>query len=104
MTKDSTWVRDGEGRAIARQVSNYWSDEPYTEQWGFENAPPFTIFYFPYRLEDYINGLCAAGFQIERIQEPRPSAELIEAHPEATFLGDIYHHSAFVLFVAARKG
>ncbi len=102
MTRDSTWAKDPEGGVVGRQVSNYWGDEPYTEEWGFENAPPFTIFYFPYRLEDYINGLCAAGFRIERVQEPRPSAEPIEAHPES-FLVNIHHHTAFVLFVAARK-
>jgi hypothetical protein len=88
---------------VGRKISNYWDESPYTEQWGFENAPPFTIFYFPYRFEDYINGLCAAGFRIERIEEPRPSAALIEAHPEATFLAHVRNHTAFVLFVAARK-
>jgi ubiquinone/menaquinone biosynthesis C-methylase UbiE len=103
MTRESTWAIDAEGRVVGRKISNYWDEDPYTEQWGFENAPPFTIFYFPYRIEDYVNGLCAAGFRIERIEEPRPSAALIEAHPEATFLAQVRNHTAFVLFVAARK-
>ena len=103
MTRGATFAADASGNTVGRLVSNYWNESPYTEQWGFENAPPFTIFYFSYRLEHYINGLCAAGFRIERVQEPRPSAELIAAHPEFTFLTNIHHHTAFVLFVAARK-
>ncbi len=103
MTRDSSWAQDAEGRVTARMVSNYWSEERFTERWGFENAPVFSIHYFPYRLEHYINGLCEAGFRIERIHEPRPSAALIEEHPEIIFLGHVHRHSAFVLFVAARK-
>ncbi len=103
MTRDSTWAKDADGRVLGRQVSNYWNREPYTEDWGFGDEPSFSIHYFPYRFEDYINGLCASGFRIERIAEPRPSQELVQAHPERTFFNHIHHHSAFVLFVAARK-
>jgi len=104
MRRDSSFAVDGEGRVVGRRVRTYWDDDPYTEQWGFEDsARPFTIFYFPYRFEDYINGLCAAGFRIERIEEPRPSEAVIKAHPEVPFLTHIYNHTAFVLFVAARK-
>ncbi len=103
MTKGSTWAKDAEERVVGRVVGNYWNEQPYPEKWGFDTAPVFTIFYFPYRLEDYLNGLCAAGFRLERIQEPRPSAELIAAHPEFSFLRNIHQHTAFVLFVAARK-
>ena len=103
MGRDSTWAKDSEGRIIGRMVPDYWSDQPYAEQWGFGDAPSFTILYFAYRLEDYINGLCAAGFRIERMHEPRPPAELIEAHPEMKFLALLRQHSAFVLFVGARK-
>jgi ubiquinone/menaquinone biosynthesis C-methylase UbiE len=103
MGRDSTWAKDGEGRIIGRMVPDYWTDEPYAEHWGFDDAPSFRILYFPYRMEDYINGLCAAGFRIERIHEPRPAAELVEAHPEMKFVGLLRQHAAFVLFVAARK-
>ena len=103
MRRDSTWASDAAGRVIGRTISNYWNESPYTEQWGFEPAPPFTIFYFPYRIEDYINGLCQAGFRIERIEEPRSSAELIQSPEAPAFLTNVHHHTAFVLFVAARK-
>jgi SAM-dependent methyltransferase len=103
MGRGSTWGKDLAGRREGRLVPDYWGEEPYTEQWGFEAAPPFTIVYFPYRLEDYINGLCAAGFRIERVQEPRPAADLIAANPQMEFLARLRRHSAFVLFLAARK-
>lgn len=104
MGRDSTWAKDDAGRVIGRMVPDYWSEEPYTERWGFDAAPSFTILYFPYRLEDYVNGLCAAGFRIERVHEPRPSSAVVEANPDMQFLARLRHHSAFVLFVAARKG
>ena len=102
MGRDSTWGKDGTGRE-GRLVPDYWSDEPYLERWGFADAPPFTILYFPYRLEDYVNGLCAAGFRIERVREPRPTAALVAANPDLEFLARLHRHSAFALFVAARK-
>jgi SAM-dependent methyltransferase len=103
MGRGSTWGKDLAGRFEGRLVPDYWGEEPYTEQWGFENAPPFKIFYFPYRPEDYLNGRCAAGFQIERVHELRPAGELIAANPQMEFLARLRRHSAFVLFVAARK-
>ncbi len=103
MGRGPTWGKDSAGRIEGRLVPTYWGDEAYLEKWGFDDASPFTIVYFPDRLEDYINGLCAAGFRIERVHEPRPTAELIEAHPDMQFLARLHHHSAFVLFVAARK-
>jgi hypothetical protein len=102
-TRDSMWAKDPDGRVTGRLVSNYWDESPYIEEWGFGEGPKFTIRYFPYRLEDYVNGLCAAGFRIERFHEPRPDAALVEAHPELPFLAQIHRHTAFVLFVAARK-
>jgi SAM-dependent methyltransferase len=103
MGRGSTWGKDLAGRIEGRLIPDYWGDEPYVEQWGFNDAPPFSIHYFPYRLEDYINGLCAVGFRIERVQEPRPSTALIEANPDLDFFARLNRHTAFVLFVAARK-
>ena len=103
-TRGSDWAKDADGRAIGRLVSNYWDEKPYIEEWGFNpDAPPFSIRYFPYRLEEYINGLSGAGFRIERIHEPRPAAELVTAHPEWTFVARVREHTPFVMFVAARK-
>jgi SAM-dependent methyltransferase len=103
-TRGSDWAMDALGTVTGRLVRNYWDEEPYIEEWGFNpDTPPFSIRYFPYRLEEYINGLCDAGFRIERIHEPRPTAELVQAHPEWSFIARVRDHTPFVLFVGARK-
>jgi len=103
-TRGSDWAKDEHGRISGRLVGNYWEDDPYVEEWGFsDGAPPFSIRYFPYRLEEYINRLCDAGFRIERIHEPRPDESLVKAHPEWSFIARVREHTPFVLFVAARK-
>ena len=52
------------------------------------------------RLEDYVNGLCAAGFRIARLAEPRPTAAQCAAHP---WLARWRRHAALVLLIAATK-
>jgi SAM-dependent methyltransferase len=80
VTPVSRWVEDEGGAVEGKLVADYWRETPFTERWGFRSGSsetePFTIWYFPYRLEDYINGLCAAGFRIARIAEPRPTEEM----------------------------
>ena len=79
-------------------------DAAEVERWRFSKAPetataePFVVPHFPFRLEHYVNGLCAAGFRISRIAEPRPDAALIAAHP---WLERWHRHAAFTLLVAA---
>src|SRR4030095_15825210 len=73
MTRESRWVRNEGGGETGWLVSNYWDDTPYVERWGFgagadQVEDVFTICYFPYRLEDYVNALCDAGFRISRIK------------------------------------
>ena len=79
-------------------------DAAEVERWRFSKAPetataePFVVPHFPFRLEHYVNGLCATGFRISRIAEPRPDAALIAAHP---WLERWHRHAAFTLLVAA---
>jgi SAM-dependent methyltransferase len=80
VTAGATWRRDERGREIGLTIADYFSDQAYVERWRFTNAPevrgaePFQVPRFSWRLEDYVNGLCAAGFRIARIAEPRPTA------------------------------
>jgi SAM-dependent methyltransferase len=104
MTRNSRWLGE-EGREVGRVVTDYWLDEPYIEQWGFGAAPaeerqPFTIRYFPYRIEDYINGLCGAGFRIARMAKPRPTEAMLKTLPA---LAPFYRHVPIFLHVAAVK-
>src|SRR5215510_1439409 len=101
--RDSRWLRDEAGAEIARSVSNYWDDQSYVEQWGFgagTDRPDFTILYFPYRLEDYINMLCDAGFRISRIKEPRPTEAMASHHSR---IAPFRRHVPLFLYIAATK-
>lgn len=101
--RGSGWLRDEAGEAVARIVLNYWDDHPYIQQWGFSAGPDqadFTILYFPYRLEDYINRLCDAGFRISRIKEPRPTEAMANQHPR---IAPFRRHVPLYLYIAALK-
>lgn len=98
------WVTDSKGRVEGKLVTNYWLDEPYIDKWRFSCAPegtePFAIMYFPYRIEDYINGLCDAGFRILRMREPRPTEEMVRS---CSGLQRERDHVPIFLYVAAAK-
>lgn len=100
------WQRDAAGKETHLLVADYFSDQSYVERWRFSKAPetttaePFLVPRFGPLLEDYINGLCDAGFRISRVREPRPTAEQSELYP---WLGRWRRHAALVLFVAATK-
>jgi SAM-dependent methyltransferase len=98
------WVTNPDGQVVGRLVNDYWRDEPYIEKWRFsgssEETEPFSILYFPYRLEDYLNGLCEAGFRILSIREPRPTKEMARAYPP---LQREREHVPIFLYVAAAK-
>lgn len=103
MTRDWRWIEEG-GKTLGKLVSNYW-DEPYIERWGFSAGADsthdiFTVRYFSYRLEDYINGLCAAGLRIAKIAEPRPTESMVSAYPRLKPFRD---HVPIFLHVAAVK-
>ena len=55
---------------------------------------------FPRTLSDYINALCAAGFRIAEIEEPRPDEAVCKEHP---WLSRWREHAPLVLAIAALK-
>lgn len=75
------WERDESGDIIGIRLGNYFEGGSYTEDWHFGAAPdadtvrPFTIAYTDRTLSELLNPLCDAGFHLEGITEPRPSAE-----------------------------
>jgi len=104
-TRGSRWIKQASTGDVGKLVSNYWDDKPYIERWGFgagldQVEDVFTIQYFPYRLEDYINGLCSAGFTIQRIAEPRPTEAMVAMHPR---LAPFRRHVPLFLYIAAAK-
>ena len=106
VTPGLQWLRDAAGNETGLTVAGYFSDQPYLEHWRFSKAPetssaePFRTPRFPRRLEDYVDGLCAAGFRITRIAEPRPTAAVCRAHP---WFARWTRHAALILLIAATK-
>ncbi len=82
------WERDESG-IVGIRLGNYFQRGSHTECWKFGAAPqseahqaePFTVIYFLRTLADLINPLCAAGFQLEAIAEPRPTEEACQKDP-----------------------
>ena len=105
ITAGTKWLRDERGRETGLTVTDYFSARAYLEHWRFKapetsSAEPFRVPRFSQRLEDYVNGLCAAGFRITRMAEPRPTAAQCNAHP---WLARWRRHAALVLLIAATK-
>jgi SAM-dependent methyltransferase len=105
VTPVQKWLRDDQGREIGFQVGEYFTENVHMDLWRFNAAPEedgqlFAVPRFPYRLESYINGLCAAGFRIAKVQEPRPSEEMVAGYPRL----EPYrrHIPIFIYFAAVR--
>ena len=81
------WERDQDGNVIGVRLGDYFQKGSYTESWQFGAAPeaerqnvqPFTVIYFHRTLADFLSPLCAVGFRIEAIAEPRPTDEACES-------------------------
>lgn len=107
VTPVQKWIVNDAGEEIGFRVGEYFTDEIHIDRWRFKAAPeesgdPFAIPRFPYRLETYINGLCAAGFRILKIQEPRPTAAMVAAFPRLARLRR--HIPIFIYFAAEKPG
>ena len=81
------WERDQDGKIIGIRLGNYFQKGSHTVSWQFGAAPesernrvqPFTSIYFYRTLADFLNPLCAIGFKIEAIAEPRPTNEACQS-------------------------
>ncbi|WP_119166874.1 class I SAM-dependent methyltransferase [Algihabitans albus] len=113
VTPGYRWLRDSGGNERGLVVADYFSDQVSWEQWRFKSGErsedqgqpesegtDFTSARMPYRLEDYVNGLCEASFRIRVLQEPRPTEAMVEAHPR---LGRLRRHAPIFLYLYAVK-
>src|SRR5438552_6730960 len=84
-------LRDANHRTYAIEVGKYFQgSEGEVDEWLFKDAPwhakhglrKFKIPRFRRTLSYWLNLLLETGFQLERIEEPRPSDETIAACPE----------------------
>jgi ubiquinone/menaquinone biosynthesis C-methylase UbiE len=83
-------LRDSAHRTYAIEVGDYYlGREGAIDEWLFKAAPAevkqgmrkFRIPRFSRTLSQWLNFIIASGFLLERVEEPRPSDEIIAAHP-----------------------
>lgn len=104
-TRGYGWIEDGQSNAIKLTVSDYFDEESNLTQWRFkgvspDEAAPFVVPRFPRTLSSYLNRLIGAGFGLQRIEEPRPTAEACLKQPALQRWRD---HAAIFLYVRAVK-
>ena len=75
---DGGWVRDEDGNKRYWKIDHYFRETPSELQLGWQRS---TV-YFHRTLTSYIRTIIAAGFIIEDLFEPVPSAEALKENPE----------------------
>jgi ubiquinone/menaquinone biosynthesis C-methylase UbiE len=84
-------LRDGNRLTYAIEVGDYFRNlDGEISEWLFSAAPPeakqelpkFKVPRFTRTLSQWMNLLIETGFQLERLEEPRPSDETVRACPD----------------------
>ena len=83
------WTRDENGNKVHLNLSNYGLECERESVWFVDNVKKYHRMF-----STIINTLIDAGFSIERMIEPIPSAELLEKYPK---FKDLYHKPDFLL-------
>ncbi len=101
-------LRDVDGRTYAYEVGGYFDGlRGQVDEWMFSAVPPeersalppFRIPRFTRTLSRWINLLLDTGFTLERLGEPRPDDQMVEAHPNIQDAQVV----AYFLILRARK-
>jgi hypothetical protein len=107
LTRGFQWLRGPEGSYHGLRVSDYFDRRPYVQRWGFPRAAgaesassQFELPHFPRTLSDYVNAVCAAGFRLRQIAEPRVDEAVAREH---AWLARWRRHAPLALMVAAEK-
>ncbi|MBD3232770.1 MAG: methyltransferase domain-containing protein [candidate division Zixibacteria bacterium] len=106
MTRGLDWLEGKEIRDNTLLVSHYFEGRPWIDKWKFSHSPDsgsddfVTTCYYSRTLTDYINGVINAGFNLVKIDEPRPSEAACTKFPA---FGKWRDHAAIFLYVHARK-
>jgi SAM-dependent methyltransferase len=106
ITPELKWLQDESGTHLGLRIGRYFKTAPYVERWRFSKRPdpeavrPFELPRFPRILADYLNAVLEAGLRIDRIEEPRPSESVSQAHD---WLMRWRQHAPLVLLVSASK-
>lgn len=83
------WTRDVQGMKIHANISNYAKEGIRDTVWFVDNVKKYHRTF-----STIINTLITVGFQIDKIIEPLPNEETLEAYLQYT---DLYHRPDFLL-------
>ncbi|MHB9036576.1 MAG: class I SAM-dependent methyltransferase [Armatimonadota bacterium] len=85
---DACWVKDPDGRQLYEAVDNYFTET----WWPSELASSLRSGQRKIKhrtLSRYINALCARGFMVGRMLEPRPTPEILTVKPHLEVYGRV---------------
>lgn len=101
-TKRLSISRQHKGRDKMAMVSDYFEKQPYEQMLSLSKGSKSSVLVrrFPRTLADYLQGLLACGLMITKVEEPRPSQEILQELPNLHFWNQ---HAAFYLFMQAGK-
>ena len=88
----SRWTKNENGEKLHVNLSNYGIEGEREVTWFVDG-----IKIYHRTFSTIVNTLCAAGFSIEHMIEPLPTAEILKAHPDHA---DLFHKPDFLLLKA----
>ena len=90
----SRWTKNENGAKLHVNLSNYGVEGERDVTWFVDG-----IKIYHRTFSTIVNTLCAAGFSIEQMIEPLPTAEILKAHPDHA---DLFHKPDFLLIKAKK--
>lgn len=93
-TKGDRWTRDGQGKKIYANISNYSVDGKRCSKWFVDE-----VIKYHRTFSSIVNTLVDSGFIIQKVLEPYPSEETIKKYPDYE---DNLHKPDFLLIRAVR--
>ena len=90
----SRWTKNENGEKLHVNLSNYGIEGEREVTWFVDG-----IKIYHRTFSTIVNTLCAAGFSIEQMIEPLPTAEILKDHPDHA---DLFHKPDFLLLKAKK--
>ncbi|MCM1039911.1 MAG: class I SAM-dependent methyltransferase [Ruminococcus sp.] len=88
------WTRDADGNKLYVNLANYGLEGERESVWFVDNVKKYHRTF-----STIVNTLIEAGFMIEKMIEPLPTAELLEKYPKYK---DLFHKPDFLLIKAKK--
>ncbi|MDD2213315.1 MAG: class I SAM-dependent methyltransferase [Oscillospiraceae bacterium] len=94
--KGPEWIRTADGQVDHHRLTDYMHSGARRVDWLVDG-----VIKYHRTFSDLINGLTAAGLQLDQLQEPLPSADLLQQKPQ---YAKTWHKPDFLLIRALKPG